>query len=136
MKLNINLITTQVIAAIFAAGLSSTAMADNKAALKDSIGKEGKVTKAKTTEIKVADSTTKPTVDADFKKLDSNGNAKISLKEAVKDKELSLSFDMTDANKDGNISPEEFTTYKTSKSLGATSPADSPSVEPTSTAQP
>lgn len=136
MKLNINLVTTQVIAAIFAAGLSSTAMADNKAALKDSISKEVKVTEAKTTEIKVADSTTKPAVDADFKKLDSNGNTKISLKEAVKDKDLSLNFDMTDANKDGNVSPEEFTTYKISKNLGATSPADSPSAEPTSAAQP
>jgi hypothetical protein len=135
MKFNLNLITTQVIAVFLAAGLSTTAMAENKAALKDSIGKEGKITEARSGDIKVADSTAKLPVDADFKKLDVNGNTKISLKEAVKDKDLSLSFDLTDANKDGNISLEEYANYKASKSLGAAAPTDSASVEPTS-AQP
>lgn len=48
------------------------------------------------------------TADADFKKLDLNSDAKISLKEAVKDKTLATSFDMTDANKDGNITADEY----------------------------
>lgn len=50
--------------------------------------------------------------DADYKKLDFNSDHKISLKEAVKDKALASSFDATDANKDGNISAEEYAGYK------------------------
>ena len=50
--------------------------------------------------------------DTDFKKLDLNSDAKISLKEAVKDKTLATSFDMTDVNKDGNITAEEYASYK------------------------
>jgi hypothetical protein len=133
MKLKFNLVTTQVVVAFIAVGLSTVAMADNKAALKDSIGNEGKIAEAKTGEIKAADPVAKLPVDADFKKLDANGNSKISLKETVKDKVLSNNFDVTDANKDGNISPEEFANYKASKSSEATAPADSASVEPTST---
>jgi hypothetical protein len=55
--------------------------------------------------------------DADFKKLDVNGDHKISLKEAVKDKSLAASFDTVDANKDGSISPEEYASYKASKDM-------------------
>ena len=65
--------------------------------------------------------------DADFKKLDANSDAKISLKEAVKDKTLATSFDMTDANKDGNISTEEYASYKAAmqmKSPEAAPPAN------------
>jgi hypothetical protein len=57
--------------------------------------------------------------DADFKKLDINGDHKISLKEAVKDKTLATSFDTVDANKDGNISPEEYASYKSSKDMSS-----------------
>ena len=120
MKFNLNLIATNVIAALFVAGLSTAAMADNKAALKDSISKDVKIAEAKLP------------VDADFKKLDVNGNAKISLKEAVKDKDLSLSFDMADTNKDGNIGSDEYANYKASKSLSMAAPAESPSTEPAS----
>jgi hypothetical protein len=67
--------------------------------------------------------------DADFKKLDVNSDAKISLKEAVKDKTLATSFDMTDANKDGNISVEEYAGYKAAmmtKSPDGAAPAAAP----------
>jgi len=117
MKFNFNLLATNVIAALFVAGLSTAAMADNKAALKDSLSKDVKIAEAKLP------------VDADFKKLDVNGNTKISLKEAVKDKDLSLSFDLADTNKDGNISPDEYANYKASKSLSMAAPAGSPSAE-------
>ncbi len=50
--------------------------------------------------------------DADYKKLDVNSDHKISFKEAVKDKALASSFDAIDANKDGNISAEEYAGYK------------------------
>ncbi len=67
--------------------------------------------------------------DADFKKLDVNSDKKISLKEAVKDKILATSFDMTDMNKDGNITPDEYSSYKASsmKSLDGVAPAVTPS---------
>ncbi len=63
--------------------------------------------------------------DADFKKLDVNSDKKISLKEAVKDKTLIASFDTNDMNKDGNISPDEYSSYKASsmKSLDSSTPA-------------
>jgi hypothetical protein len=67
--------------------------------------------------------------DADFKKLDVNSDKKISLKEAVKDKTLATSFDMTDMNKDGNITPDEYSSYKASnmKSLEGAAPVAPPS---------
>lgn len=130
MKFKSNLIihpiTTGVIAAFFVAGLSTTALADNKAALKDSIGK---IAEAKTGDIKALDSTAKSPVEADFKKLDVNSNYKISFKEAVKDRDLSANFDTIDKNKDGNISPEEYSSYKASKNLGTALPSESPVAE-------
>jgi flagellar hook assembly protein FlgD len=125
-NLIIHPITTGVIAAFFVAGLSTTALADNKAAFKDSIGK---IAEAKTGEIKALDSTAKSPVEADFKQLDLNSNYKISFKEAVKDKDLSVNFDAIDKNKDGNISPDEYSSYKASKNLGAALPSESPSAE-------
>ncbi len=50
--------------------------------------------------------------DADYIKLDVNIDHKISFKEAVEDKALAFSFVATDANKDGNISVEEYAGYK------------------------
>lgn len=79
-------------------------------------------------ETKVKDVTTETPVDADFKKLDVNSDKKISLKEAVKDLSLAKSFDMTDANKDGNITPDEYASYKASnmKSLDGTASIEAP----------
>jgi EF hand len=81
----------------------------------------------------MADSATKDIVaeapaDADFKKLDVNGDKKISLKEAVKDKSLATSFDMTDMNKDGNVTPDEYSSYKAStmKGLDGAAPTSAP----------
>ena len=66
--------------------------------------------------------------DADFKKLDLNSDAKISLKEAVKDKTLATSFDMTDANKDGNITADEYASYKAGMQMK--SPDAAPTANP------
>ena len=66
--------------------------------------------------------------DADFKKLDSNSDAKISLKEAVKDKTLATGFDMTDANKDGNITADEYASYKAAMQMK--SPEAAPTANP------
>lgn len=66
--------------------------------------------------------------DADFKKLDANSDAKISLKEAVKDKTLATGFDMTDANKDGNITADEYASYKAATQMK--SPDVAPSANP------
>ncbi len=63
--------------------------------------------------------------DPEFAKLDTNGNGKISLKEAAKDKSLTASFDAVDANKDGNVSGDEFTAFKlASTGKIETSPAE------------
>ncbi len=79
------------------------------------------------TKVPAKDIVAEATADADFKKLDVNGDKKVSLKEAVKDKALVTSFDATDANKDGNITPDEYSSYKTSmKSLDGAAPAAAP----------
>lgn len=73
------------------------------------------------------DIATEASADVDFKKLDVNGDKKVSLKESIKDKSLATSFDVTDANKDGNITPDEYSSYKTSlKSLDGAAPAAAP----------
>jgi hypothetical protein len=77
----------------------------------------------------------KAPVDADFKKLDANADDKISLKEAVKDKTLATSFDLTDVNKDGSITTDEYASYKAAgqvKSMDSIPPASSGSTPPTS----
>lgn len=66
--------------------------------------------------------------DADFKKLDANSDTKISLKEAVKDKTLATGFDATDANKDGNITADEYASYKAAMQMK--SPAGTPAANP------
>lgn len=74
--------------------------------------------------------------DADFKKLDVNSDKKISLKEAVKDKTLATSFDVTDMNKDGSITPDEYSSYKASsmKSLDSAAPTGAaPTAAPATT---
>ena len=68
--------------------------------------------------------------DADFKKLDINSDKKISLKEAVKDKTLIASFDMSDMNKDGNITPDEYSSYKASSMKSLDVPAAAAPVTP------
>ncbi len=89
-------------------------------------------------ETKMKDVAAEAPADADFKKLDVNSDKKISLKEAVKDKSLATSFDMTDLNKDGNITPDEYSSYKASnmKSLDSVTPTSSapPSAAPTGAA--
>jgi hypothetical protein len=79
-------------------------------------------------ETKVKDVTTEAPADADFTKLDVNSDKKISLKEAVKDKALSTNFDMTDMNKDGNITADEYSSYKAStmKSLDSSASSETP----------
>ena len=71
----------------------------------------------------------KASTDADFKNMDVNSDKKISLKEAIKDKTLIASFDTTDMNKDGNITPNEYSSYKASsmKSLDSLTPIEVPS---------
>src|SRR3990167_3746215 len=100
-------ITSSIIAALMLSGLSVSAMADNKAALKSAIGNNIKIAaETKTTDIKVAKSSAAP-ANEDFKKLDLNQDGEISLKEAVKDKTLAGIFDAVDANHDGTISADE-----------------------------
>lgn len=80
-------------------------------------------------DVGVKDIVAEAPADADFKKLDINGDKKISLKESVKDKSLATSFDMTDMNKDGNVTPDEYSSYKatTMKGLDGAAPAATPS---------
>lgn len=61
--------------------------------------------------------------DPEFAKLDANGNGKISLKEAAKDKSLASAFDAIDANKDGDITAEEYAAYKATSTAPAVEPA-------------
>ena len=79
-------------------------------------------------ETKVKDVATEVPADADFKKLDVNSDKKISLKEAVKDRTLATNFDITDINKDGNITPDEYSSYKasTTKSLDSSASSETP----------
>lgn len=102
----IQTIATGAATALFMFGLStSSAFADSKNTLKDASTKEDKIR-----EMKVAEA--KAPADADFKKLDSNGDEKISLKESVKDKALATLFDTVDADHDGVLSTEEYASYK------------------------
>ncbi len=64
--------------------------------------------------------------DPEFAKLDANGNGKISLKEAAKDKGVASVFDAIDANKDGDISAEEHAAYKAASAAPAAAPVAEP----------
>ncbi|MFM9836512.1 MAG: EF-hand domain-containing protein [Methylophilaceae bacterium] len=102
-------ILTGIISTLFMAGLITPAFAETK-----SVANEGKIKLAevKATEAKPADAMTKAPVDADFKRLDGNGDGKLSLKEAVKDRALAMQFDATDVNHDGMIAADEYAAYK------------------------
>lgn len=92
----IRTLATGATATLFIFGLSTPAFADSK--------------DDKVREIKVAEA--KAPADADFKKLDNNGDEKISLKESVKDKALATLFDTVDADHDGVLSTDEYASYK------------------------
>jgi len=83
----------------FSTGMITTAFAENKAV-----------------DAKKVDSAAVKTTDADFKKLDTNADGKISLKEAVKDKALASVFDVTDADHDGMLTTGEYVNYKSALS--------------------
>lgn len=103
-----------LISTLLFAGISTPVLADSKSAVKDEM---------KAGEIKPADAMTKAPTDADFKRLDNNGDSKISLKEAVKDKALAAQFDATDVNHDGMISADEYANYKTASAIKGTEPS-------------
>lgn len=107
------------LAGVVIAMAATSAFADNQAALKDAIGNSNKVAEVKSTDTK-ATTTAPVAIEAEFKKLDSNNDQKISLKEAVKDKSLAAQFDATDVNHDGLLTTDEFASYKS-----AAKPADS-----------
>ncbi len=131
-------ISASAIAIFFMASLSTSALADNKAALKDAIANEGQVKDAKVVDAKLPaikladskalDSKTKAPVDVDFKKLDVNSDGKISLKEAAKDKALAVQFDAADTNHDGMLSEEEYANYKTIAAVKSSESAPMPAV--------
>jgi hypothetical protein len=135
MKLNSNSIirplSASAVALLLMMGLSNLAMADNAAALKDSIKT---VTVVAATDMKETDSSAKASVkatasvDDDFKKLDANKDGKVSLKEAVKDKALASQFDAVDINHDGMLSVDEFISFKTALSTKALESAPAPTV--------
>ena len=115
-------VTIMVVSALVIASLSESAFADSDS--KSAIS-EGKIRMAevKTTEAKPVDTMTKAPADADFKRLDGNGDGKLSLKEAVKDKALATSFDATDINHDGMIAADEYASYKTAAAPKTTEPS-------------
>jgi Ca2+-binding EF-hand superfamily protein len=105
--------------------MATHAVADNKSALKDAIGNSAKVIETQPTEIKLTDKLAKVTPETEFKKLDTNNDEKISLKEATKDKALATQFDASDINHDGVISVDEFAFYRSNAgNTQETVPAD------------
>jgi hypothetical protein len=127
MKLNPNSIirpiSTSVVALFLVAGLNNLAMADNAAALKDSIKTDSKVAEAKVAATNQTDASAKAPADEDFKKLDANKDGKVSLKEAVKDKALATQFDAIDINHDGMVSADEYLSFKTASAAKVTETA-------------
>ena len=114
-------VLTGLVSTIFITGLSTSVFAETKSA-----ANEGKIKLAevKSTDAKTADALTKAPTDSDFKRLDSNGDGKLSLKEAVKDKALAAQFDAIDVNHDGMIALDEYAAYKaTLVSKGGTEPS-------------
>jgi len=127
MKLNPNSIirpiSASVVALLLVAGLNNLAMADNAAALKDSIKTDSKVAEAKVAATNQTDASAKAPADEDFKKLDANKDGKVSLKEAVKDKALASHFDAIDINHDGMVSADEYLSFKAVSSTNVTETA-------------
>ncbi|MDI1299542.1 EF-hand domain-containing protein [Methylotenera sp.] len=123
MKLNTNSIirpiSASVVALLLMAGLNNLALADNAAALKDSI----KTAEVKVVDMKEPSTSAKAPSNDDFNKLDANKDGNISLKEAVKDKALATQFDAADINHDGMLSADEFTSYKTASAAKTTEAA-------------
>jgi len=112
---------TGIVSTLFIAGMSTPVFADSTSAKNE--GKI-KIAEVKATEAKPADAMTKAPVDTDFKRLDGNGDGKLSLKEAVKDKALATQFDAIDVNHDGMIAADEYAAYKaTLVSKGTTEPS-------------
>lgn len=104
MKFNLSsnslrLMTASTIGVLFSSGLIAPAFAETKA-----------------TDAKKVDSAAVKTADADFKKLDTNADGKISLKEAVKDKTLVNVFNVSDTNQDGMLTTDEYMNYKSALS--------------------
>lgn len=116
-------ISASAVTVLFIAGLSTSAIAGNKEALKDAIVKDNQTIEIKLAETKTLDPIAKVPADAEFKKLDSNNDEKISLKEAVKDKTLASLFDEIDANHDGMITADEYAGYKAVSSTKGAEPA-------------
>lgn len=104
MKFNLSNITLHLLTAGAVSLLLSTAYMTSA------------VAETKAGDSKKMESTSTKSNDADFKKLDTNSDGKISLKEAVKDRSLANVFDVSDTDHDGMVSTEEYTTYKTSQS--------------------
>jgi Ca2+-binding EF-hand superfamily protein len=114
-------ILTGIVSTLFITGFSTSVFAETKSA-----ANEGKIKLAdvKPTEAKTADAIAKAPTDSDFKRLDSNGDGKLSLKEAVKDKALASQFDAVDVNHDGMIAADEYAAYKaTLVSKGTSEPS-------------
>jgi Ca2+-binding EF-hand superfamily protein len=96
---SVRLIASGTIGLLFSIGLITPAFAETKAA-----------------ENRKFDSAALKTADADFKKLDTNADGKISLKEAVKDKTLVNVFNVSDTNQDGMLTTDEYMNYKSALS--------------------
>jgi hypothetical protein len=119
-SLSLNKLTAAALLGLSLGALSllvgTTAQADGKAV----VIAEVKPSEVKPAEIQAGDIKTtdaaKGGVDPDFKKLDANNDAKISAKEAVKDKNLSAIYDAVDANHDGGISADEYASFKSAMS--------------------
>jgi hypothetical protein len=124
MNLNTNSIirpiSASVVALLLMAGLNNFAIADNAAALKDSIKTGSKVAEAKVAATSETDLSAKAPADEDFKKLDANKDGKVSLKEAVKDKALASQFDAIDINHDGMVSADEYLSFKAASAAKVT----------------
>jgi hypothetical protein len=88
-------------------------LSDEPVVFKEAVLQE-KLAESKPGEVKLPEVIAKAPVDQDFKKLDTNGDSRISLKEAVKDRNLAMQFDAIDVNHDGMISADEYAGYKAS----------------------
>jgi len=95
----------------------STALADNKAALKDAIGFSVSVADAKPIKkvynINLETDETFKAIEKEFENLDDDKNEKLTLIEAGKNQTLAKEFDIIDINHDRLLSVDEYIYYKT-----------------------